>query len=160
MTVTPLPVDPIKLFCPPSVPTNEGVAVGGANALGGDVVVVPVGATVAASTAGGMGIIFQPLTVTPLSARPIKLFCPPNVPWNVPVPVGVGAGVLPVGVVPLGGTDAAAFATFVGNDEAVGVGAPNAPLIIPEATAGSTTLVNVSVCPVPLEPWLPPLTTN
>jgi len=52
LTVTPPPTVPIKSFCPPSVPTNEGVAVGVEDeALGVAGVVVPLGASAAAFAA-------------------------------------------------------------------------------------------------------------
>ena len=82
LTVTPPLTVPIKLFCPPSVPTNEGVAVGVEDeALGVAGVVVPLGAGAAALlAAGGMATLAQPLTVTPPFTFPTKLFCPPSVP--------------------------------------------------------------------------------
>lgn len=104
----------------------------------------------------------QPLTVTPPFTCPTKLFCPPSVPWNMGVAVGVVAIDDPLGVtvslVPLGAI-AAAFRAFVGVGVGVAAGV-DIPLIIAAAAAGSTTLLNDSVGPVPLVPWFPPLTTN
>lgn len=66
LTVTPPLTVPIKLFCPPSVPTNEGVAVGVEDeALGVAGVVVPLGASASAFAAWGMATLTHPLTVTP-----------------------------------------------------------------------------------------------
>jgi len=76
------------------------------------------------------------------------------------VGVAVGAGVDPLGVtVPLGVIAAALFTAFVGVGVGVAAGgaALDIPLIIAEAAAGSTVLVNESVGPVPL---VFPLMTN
>ena|SRR6266550_8723867 len=136
LTVTPPGDVPIKLFCPPCEPTN-GTAEGDG-----------VEASATAGVAGtGMGTIDDPLTVIP-----------PGV-----VPVGDGA-VTAVGE-PLTTNP---FGAFVGTEPppvvVVGMAAggtlDDTPVMIAEATAGLTVLVNESDCPPGVEPALfPPLTT-